>query len=611
MRIRLGVLLVFALAIAPAAAQQAAPPQGPPAAAAGAGSAQGSDQQPPVFRTGTSTVRVDVTVTDRSGRPVRTLTADDFEVLEDDRPQRITSFRLVEASGAPTDDYSLPIRNPHHAAAEAAREDVRVFVIFWDEYHIGEFQSALRAREQLKRFVLEAFGPTDLVAIVDPLTTLDAIRFTRDRRALAEQIHALKGRRGVYVPPRSPVEQAHLRERRNIEVLRAQVTATALEAVMMHLGSIREGRKSIIFVSETLGPVGGEHVYSNLMRSANHTNTAIYAFDPRGLQIAKPGASTHLLRALAQESGADAYASNDMLADLRRVVDRSSAYYLIGYAPDRGALDGKYRKISVRVKQRGIDVRARNGYWQPHAGEMARARAAAAAAVLPQPITTALTQITPENSHRPIELWAGFTTTAAEPHVTVAWAPRGGFRRHEEPAWIEVEAALNGEPIYEGRLDEPSVSFPAAAGEVVITATARNADGDLLDRDQRVLDIPASEAAPLGLSTPIVMRARTPQELKALDAGTGNAAATREFVRTDRLRVRIAPFGAAAKNAILKAVLLGARGVRLVELPIRPAGGYHEVDLPLASVAQGDFLIRLEALSDEHTAEALVAFRVR
>jgi VWFA-related protein len=599
MRIRLGILLVVILANAPVWGQQGAPPPRP------------ADQPPPVFRTGTSTVRVDVTVTDRSGRPVRTLTADDFEVLEDDRPQRITSFRLVDATGAPTDDYSLAIRDRHHAAAEAAREDVRVFVIFWDEYHIGEFQSALRAKEQLKRFVLEAFGPTDLVAIVDPLMPTDAIRFTRDRRALADQVHALKGRHGVYLPPRSAVEQEHLRERRNIEVLRAQVTASALQSVMMHLGSIREGRKSIIFVSETLGPVGGLHVYTDLIRTANHSNTGLYVVDPQGLQMSQPGGSAHLLRALAQESGADAYKSNDMLTDLRRVVDRASAYYLVGYEPEHAALDGKYRKITVRVKQRGIDVRARNGYWQPHAGEMARARAAAEAAVLPQPVSSALNQLTLSNSHRPIELWAGFSATGERPEVTVAWAPRSGFSGHEEPAWVEIEAAVNGQTLYEGRLDAPSVSFLAAAGEILITATARNAGGDLLDREQRVLAIPESAASPLALSTPLVLRARTSQELKALDAGTGTAAATRDFVRTDRLRVRIAPFGVAAKHAILKAVLLGARGVRLVDLPMRTGDGYHEVDLPLNSVAQGEFVIRLEALSDEHKAEALVAFRVR
>ena len=60
--------------------------------------------------------------------------------------------------------------HPQHAATEAARDDVRMFVIFWDEYHIDQFGSAVRAREQLTHFVLEAFGPTDLVALMDQLT---------------------------------------------------------------------------------------------------------------------------------------------------------------------------------------------------------------------------------------------------------------------------------------------------------------------------------------------------------------------------------------------------------------------------------------------------------
>src|SRR5918995_1786591 len=205
-------------------------------------------QQPPPFRTGTNLVRVDVTVIDRRGEPVRTLTAADFEVRENGVPQPITSFKLLEATGQPTDDLSLPIRSPEHAAAEAARDDVRVFLIFWDEYHIGEFTSSLRAREGLKKFVLEAFGPTDLVAFMDPLTTLDGIRFTRDRRELAEHVHRLKGRRGVYIPPRSVMEEAHLYQMRDIEGIRAQITVSALKAALLHLGSIRDGRKSLIFI---------------------------------------------------------------------------------------------------------------------------------------------------------------------------------------------------------------------------------------------------------------------------------------------------------------------------------------------------------------------------
>ncbi len=87
-------------------------------------------QRPPTFRTGTNLVRVDVSVMDRDGKPVRSLTADDFELRENGQLQAITSFKLVDANGQPTDDLSLPIRSPQHAAAEAARDDVRVFVVF-------------------------------------------------------------------------------------------------------------------------------------------------------------------------------------------------------------------------------------------------------------------------------------------------------------------------------------------------------------------------------------------------------------------------------------------------------------------------------------------------
>ena len=89
---------------------------------------------------------------DRKGEPVTDLTKDDFEVREDGIPQTIDTIKLIEANGeAPDDDTSLPIRSPQHAAVEAARDDIRVFVIFWDEYHIGQMAPAIRAREALDR----------------------------------------------------------------------------------------------------------------------------------------------------------------------------------------------------------------------------------------------------------------------------------------------------------------------------------------------------------------------------------------------------------------------------------------------------------------------------
>src|SRR4029450_11758615 len=112
------------------------------------------------------------------------------------------------------------------------------------------------ARDQLTHFVLEAFGPTDLVALMDQLTPVDALRFSRDRRALADQVHLLRGRRGIYVPARSAVEEAHLRNAQDVERIRWQVTASALKSAIISLGAMRQGRKAVIFVSEGLGRLG-------------------------------------------------------------------------------------------------------------------------------------------------------------------------------------------------------------------------------------------------------------------------------------------------------------------------------------------------------------------
>ena len=159
---------------------QQAPPQTPPGQAAPQNPAQTPaqgqtpQQQPPkpVFRTGADLVRVDVAVLDKKGEPVPSLTAADFELQEDGVTQEIRSFQFIRNTGevSKDDDVSLTIRSRSHAEAEAAKDNVRLFLIFWDEYHIGQMASANRARGYLMQFVRTAFGPTDIVGFMDPLT---------------------------------------------------------------------------------------------------------------------------------------------------------------------------------------------------------------------------------------------------------------------------------------------------------------------------------------------------------------------------------------------------------------------------------------------------------
>ena len=69
------------------------------------------------------------------------------------------------------------------------------------------------------------------------------------------------------------------------------------------------------------------------------------------------------LRALAENTdGLAVVDTNDIDKGMKRIVDDLTSYYLLGYTSTNGKLDGRYRKISVRVKRPGVDVRARRGY---------------------------------------------------------------------------------------------------------------------------------------------------------------------------------------------------------------------------------------------------------
>jgi VWFA-related protein len=574
--------------------------------------------QQPTFKTGASLVRVDVSVVDRKGEPMTSLTADDFEIQEDGVPQTVQTCTLVSADGRQKagDDESLAIRSPEHAAAEAARDDVRVFVIFWDEYHIGQFISAIRAREALTEFVTHAFGPTDLVALMDPLLPVDALRFTRDRSDLSQKIHKLTGRLGIYVPPRSGAEEAML-ERGDVGRLRSEVTISALKAAAVHLGSLREGRNAIIFVSEGLPRLGndGPDLLEDLVRTANNNNTAIYTLDPRGLI----GNVSDALRILSDNTGGNAIVNTNAPARaLRQVVKDASAFYLVGYASTRTpADDGRFHRIKVRVKRPGTEVRARQGYWAPSLTDVERAVKESAATELPTDVSQALAELTTTRPERPLDVWVG-TSRAADGHseVTVAWTPRiqPAASRARLAAFSVSVPGGEGLRVFEAPIGARRVSFPAAPGVLRMRITARDAEGDVVEDGARSVTVPDFSAIQLALSSPVLLRAQNAAELRTLTAAADPVPfAGHEFVRTDRLLVRFTLYGDPAGRATVTARLVSRTRSTLVTLPVTPMAGTErtfQIDLPLASVARGDFLIAIEATDGVAQAAAMVPVRV-
>jgi len=589
---------------APTAPAQTPAPQNPAAS-----------QQPPVFRGGTANVRVDVTVLDKKGNPVTDLTKDDFEVREDGAPQVVDTIKMIRATGeAPDDDMSLEIRSPEHAAVEAARDDIRVFVIFWDEYHIGQFIPAIRAREALMPFVQTAFGTTDLVALTDQLTPTDAIRFTRDRQELADQVRKLRGRQGIYVPARSAVEEAQLYQMRDVERLRSEVTASALESTIAFLGQIKEGRKAILFVSQTIGRLGSGLMdnYSWLdgaVRLANANNTTIYTFDPRGLDMNIR--TSDLLQALAENTGGRQFSGNAPAASLRAMVREASAFYLLGYRSEKNPADGKFHKIAVRVKRPGVEVKARTGYYAPSLVEMDTARKKAAEAEPPPAISKALaTLVDAPHLPAPGDLWAGAARGASgAPRVTAVWTPRDG----EAAATVLLRAdTADGRVLYDGPLSGGAVAFDAVPGAIHLRRSLTDANGSVTDRQDSTLEVPDFATAPLSIATPALFRARTPLELRAIQSSATPAPfAGRQFGRTDRIIVRFEIYGAAAADATVTVALLSRQGAKLAAMPVRKTdAGPYEIDLPIGSVARGEYVFEIAASHGADQAKTLLSFRV-
>ena len=92
--------------------------------------------------------------------------------------------------------------------------------------------------------------------------------------------------------------------------------------------------------------------------------------DPGGLKV-RGADRSGAMRTLAENTdGLAVLNTNDLDKGLHRIFDDMSSYYLLGYYASNTKPDGRFRTISVRVKQPGVDVRARKGYRAPGADDI-------------------------------------------------------------------------------------------------------------------------------------------------------------------------------------------------------------------------------------------------
>jgi VWFA-related protein len=692
-RTAIGLAAIVALTVVHGDAQSTQ--QQPPAAA---GQSQQQQQpQPPVFRSNINYVRVDVITTDKSGNPVGDLKATDFEILEDNKPQTIDTFKLIRLDGGIQDSITEPprqIRTDYDEESEAAKDNVRLFAFFLDDYHVRKGTSMATANP-LFRFIQTQIGPTDMVGVMYPLQPTASIRFTRNHGAVATALQRFRGRKYDYTPLNQMEEQYAHYPTETVERIRNQVSLSAIKSLITHMGSLKEGRKSLILISEgytymvppqmrnanaqlpgvgnpdALNPLAGTNDpnedraawlatvdMTNDLRDvwdvANKNNVSIYCVDPRGL----PGFEFDIneginmqtdqkfltntmdtLRSLAENTDGRAIVNrNDIDVAMKQIVKDSSAYYLIGYNSTQAPSDGKFHEIKVRVKRSGVEVRARKGYWALNAEQTARALAPAKPE-MPKPMEAALAAINRPSRAAVVQTWVGTSRGEnGKTRVTVVWEPASHAPgdHAEAPSRVAVTAiAPDGSPYFRGRVPDVAlastspgsaaagggappkgpqrVSFDAAPGKMQLKLAVEGTAAQVLDTETREITVPDMTSPAAALGTPLVFRARTVRDLQQLKADADPIpVTTREFLRSDRLLVRVPAYGPGGTPPSISVHLLNRAGQPMSELPATaaPQAGQQQFELPLAGMVAGEYIFEIKTTGEGGEAKELLGFRI-
>jgi len=317
--------------LTPVAGQQQQPPSPPvpPPSSAAPPARRSATADDDVVRITTNLVQLDAVVVDKDGKQVTDLTATDFEIFEDEKPQPITNFNyilnevtaLADDAARPTPaDKNAPLPPPVRLRPEQVRRTMALVV---DDLGLS-FESAYFTRNALKKFVDEQMQPNDLVAIIRTGAGVGALQqFTSDKRMLHAAIERVKfnlsGRGGVgaFAPltGNSALSDAFSRpgeendsgnngrEREEsdrdasaeLDQFREEIFSVGtLGAVNYVVRGMRElpGRKSVVLFSDGFVLFNRDgrgdnsrvrHALRNLTDLANRASVVVYTLDPRGL----------------------------------------------------------------------------------------------------------------------------------------------------------------------------------------------------------------------------------------------------------------------------------------------------------------------------------------
>jgi len=297
-------------------------------------------QEPPepsaTLRVEVPVVNVYCTVKEPSGRLITDLTADDFEIREDGQKQEIRYF---------TRETDRPVTLGLLVDTSVSQQGVLPV-----------------EKEAAAEFLRQVMRPVDLVLLITFDVNVDLLQdFTQE----VERLERALGRARINSPVAlGPFPQSG---RRGTSLY----DAVYLVSKQKLAGEV--GRKAVILLTDGVD-AGSDVKEQDALEAAQRSDTIIYS-----IGIADPefygwsgdlGHGRGVLKKLSEETGGRAYfptKAEKLREAFDQIAQELRSQYSIGYAPTNRIRDGRFRKIELKVKAKGRDLRvqARRGYYAP------------------------------------------------------------------------------------------------------------------------------------------------------------------------------------------------------------------------------------------------------
>ena len=373
----------------------------------------------PTFRLETSVVTINVTVLDKDNKPIENLKREDFELYEDGKLQKLQAVDFQKLQSNLVPPMTLADRteppppaktfNPGIEAAAKTNllskyQDRRLIVLLFDFSSMQPAEQA-RARDAAIKFLKAQMTASDSVSIMLYSSALKTIQdFTSDRDLLINTIEKFRlgdsSENATVADEGADSQDASgqfVADETEFNIFNADLKLAALEDAARGLGQFPE-KKALVYISSGIQKNGVDN-QSQLRATVNtaiRNNVAFYPIDARGLSALVPGGDAtqagavgnslysgagqsgnrnnfhnqqETLATLALDTGGKALLdSNDLTEGIRQVQKDFSSYYVLSYVSANTALDGRYRRVQVKLAPRLAAMKVKLDYRQGYYG---------------------------------------------------------------------------------------------------------------------------------------------------------------------------------------------------------------------------------------------------